>query len=87
MAMLNPQDEIVANRFSKQEAKERLGRPVCSKVAIDGIPAGARGYVMQVDEMEGNSYELIVEWHQLVEGKRQHNWFSRDEYERCLTDV
>lgn len=85
--MFKTQENAVANRFSKQEAQERLGRPVCSKVAIDGIPAGAHGYVMQVDEIEGNSYELIVEWHQLVEGKRQHNWFCRDEYERCLTDV
>ena len=58
-----------------------------AKVDIDEIPAGAQGYVMQVDEIERNSYDLIVEWHQLVEGKRQHNWFSRDEYERCLSDV
>ena len=74
------------NRFNKQEAEAKLGRAVCSKVAIDGIPAGAHGYVMQLDEIEKNSYDLIVEWHQLVQGKRQHNWFSRDEYERCLSD-
>lgn len=76
----------MTNRFSRQEAEAKLGRSVCSRVAIDGIPAGAHGYVMQLDEIDRNGYDLIVEWHQLVQGKRQHNWFSRDEYERCLVD-
>jgi hypothetical protein len=41
---------------------------------------------MQLDEIERNGFDLIVEWSMLVQGKRQHNWFSRDEYERCLID-
>jgi hypothetical protein len=73
-------------RFSKQEAESKLGSKVFSRIAIDGIPAGVAGHVMQLDEIERNGFDLIVEWSMLVQGKRQHNWFSRDEYERCLID-
>ncbi len=57
-----------------------------SKIAVDGIPAGASGQIVQVDEIERNGFDLIVEWSLLIQGKRQHNWFSKDDFERCLMD-
>jgi len=77
---------IVTIRFSKQEAESRLGSAVRSKIAVDGIPAGVSGHVVQLDEIERNGFELIVEWSMLIQGKRQHNWFSKDDFERCLMD-
>lgn len=74
-------------RFNKAEAEARLGRMVRTKIAIDGVPAGATGHVMQIDEMELGGFDLIVEWHVLVHGKRQHNWFSRDNYDQQLIEV
>lgn len=74
-------------RFSKTEAEARLGKRVRTKLAIDGIPAGSVGYVMQIDEMERGAFELIVEWYSLVHGKKQHNWFSKDAYSQRLIEV
>jgi len=74
-------------RFGKKEAESKLGTKVRSRIAIDGIPAGVAGHVMQLDEIERNGFDLIVEWSILVQGKRQHNWFSRDEYERLIDEI
>lgn len=57
-----------------------------SRIAVDEIPAGATGHVVQLDEIERNGFDLIIEWSLLVQGKRQHNWFSKEDYERYLTD-
>jgi len=77
---------IVHTRFSKSEAQALLGKQVRTKLAIDGVPAGAVGRVMQVDEMERGAFDLIVEWSVLVHGKRQHNWFSKDDYNQQLAE-
>ena len=77
---------IVTIRFNKQEAELRLGSTVRSKITVDGIPAGVTGHVVQLDEIERNGFDLIVEWSLLIQGKRQHNWFSKDDFERCLMD-
>jgi hypothetical protein len=41
---------------------------------------------MQLDEIEKNSFEVIVEWFVLIDGKHQHDWFSKEQYELCLID-
>ena len=78
---------IMQARFSKAEAEALLGRQVRTKLAIDGVPAGAVGKVMQLDEMEHDAFDLIIEWSVLVHGKRQHNWFSKDDYHQQLAEV
>ena len=78
---------IVHTRFSRAEAEALLGKQVRTRLAIDGVPAGAVGQVMQVDEMESGAFDLIVEWSVLVHGKRQHNWFSKDDYHQQLAEV
>jgi len=78
---------IVHTRFSRVEAEALLGRQVRTKLAIDGVPAGAVGKVMQLDEMERDAFDLIIEWSVLVHGKRQHNWFSKDDYHQQLAEV
>lgn len=80
-------NEIMPVRFSKQEAESKLGSKVRSRIDIDGIPAGAAGRVVQLDEIERHGFDLIVEWSRLVQGRRQHNWFNRDDFEECLIEV
>jgi len=78
---------IVHTRFSRAEAEALLGKQVRTKLAIDGVPAGALGQVMQIDEMEHDAFDLIVEWSVLVHGKRQHDWFNKDDYNQQLAEV
>lgn len=78
---------IVQTRFSKAEAEALLGKQVRTKLAIDGVPAGAVGQVMQIDEMQRGEFDLIVEWSVLVHGKRQHDWFNKDDYHQQLAEV
>jgi hypothetical protein len=73
-------------RFSKEEAQSKLGRRVRTVVAVDGVPSGTVGSVMELDEIEKNSFEVIVEWFVLIDGKHQHDWFSKEQYEQCLID-
>jgi hypothetical protein len=73
-------------RFTREEAQAKLGRRVRAVVAVDGVPSGAFGCVMQLDEIEKHKFEVIVEWYVLIDGKRQHDWFSKEQYERCLID-
>ena len=73
-------------RFNRKEAEAKLGRRVRTILSLEDIPAGTRGNVMQLDEIEVDGYELIVEWDSLIDGKRQHDWFTKEEYHRCLVD-
>jgi hypothetical protein len=73
-------------RFSREEAQVKLGRRVRAVVGVDGVPPGAFGCVMQLDEIEKDSFEVIVEWYVLIDGKRQHDWFSKEKYEQHLID-
>ena len=87
VAIQRDDELIVLTRFSRAEAEALLGRQVRTKLAIDGVPAGALGQVMQLDDMERGAFDLIVEWSVLVHGKRQHNWFSKDDYHQQLAEV
>ena len=81
---MEPDDKIV--RFTGDEARAKLGRRVRSVVALDGIAAGTSGSVMQVDEIESGGFELIVEWDTRIDGKRQHDWFSKEQFNQYLID-
>lgn len=81
---MKPEQRIL--RFSREEAQVKLGRRVRSAVAFDGVPPGTFGCVMQLDEIEKNNFDVIVEWYVLIDGKRQHDWFSKEQFERCLVD-
>lgn len=73
-------------RFSREEAQVKLGRRVRAVVGVEGVPTGTFGCVMQLDEIEKDGFEVIVEWYVLIDGKRQHDWFSKEKYERFLID-
>jgi len=81
---MKPEYKIL--RFTAEEAREKLGRRVRSIVALDGIAAGTSGSVMQVDEIEHDGFELIVEWDTRIDGKRQHDWFSKEQFNQYLID-
>ena len=82
---LNPDQKTV--RFSREEAQALLGRRVRTVAGVDGVPTGTFGSVMHLDEIEKDNFELIVEWYVLIDGKRQHDWFSKEQYEQCLIDA
>ena len=73
-------------RFNREEAQQKLGRRVQTVVGVDGVPTGTFGCVMHLDEIEKDNFEVIVEWYVLIDGKRQHDWFSKEQYKRCLVD-
>jgi len=73
-------------RFSHEEAQAKLGHRVCSLLTLDGIAKGTFGRVMQIDEIEKNDFELIIEWDTRIEGKLQHDWFNKEQFEQCLVD-
>ena len=73
-------------RFSREKAEAKLGRRVRSVVELDDVAAGTAGRVMEMDEIEKDGFELIVEWDSRLDGKFQHDWFSRERYQRCLVD-
>ena len=76
----------VPERFTREEAEGKLGHRVRSGIELNGILAGAAGRVMEIDEIEKNGFDLIIEWDSRIGGKFQHDWFSKDRYERCLID-
>ena len=73
-------------RFSREEADVKLGHRVRSVIELDDVAAGTAGRVMEMDEIEKDGFELIVEWDSRVDGKFQHDWFSKDQYDRCLIE-
>ena len=81
---MDPEHKVM--RFAEQEARAKLGHRVRAVVALDGIAAGTSGSVMQVDEIENNGFELIIEWDIRIDGKRQHDWFSKEQFNQYLID-
>lgn len=72
-------------RFSRDEAHEKLGRRVRSVVWLNDIPSGTSGNVTRIDEIE-NGFELIIEWDLRGASGFQFDWFTKDQYERCLIE-
>jgi hypothetical protein len=69
-------------RFNKQDAEAQVGRNVRTLADISCVPAGTRGRVVAAEEA-GNGYDVAVEWessHLAVD------WFSKDQFERCLIE-
>jgi peptidoglycan/xylan/chitin deacetylase (PgdA/CDA1 family) len=86
MARMVTSAERKSERFSREDADAKLGHRVRSVVELDDVAAGTTGRVMEMDEIEKDGFELIVEWDSRVDGKFQHDWFSKEQYECCLVD-
>jgi hypothetical protein len=50
------------------------------------VPKGTTGRVMEMDEIEPNSFELIVEWYSPDRRQLQHDWFTKEEFKRSLIE-
>jgi hypothetical protein len=81
------QPQFSSKRFNKEQAHAKLGTRVRAVAEFPDIPRGATGRVMEIDEISENEFELIVEWDMLLDGKYQHDWFSKEQYDSCLIDV
>jgi hypothetical protein len=73
-------------RFSREEAESKVGGKVRAASDLADIPKGATGRVIEMDEVVRDGFELIVEWDLLVGGKLQHDWFTKEGYERTLIE-
>ena len=73
-------------RFSREEAESKVGGKVRAASDFADIPEGTTGRVIEMDEVEKGGFELIVEWDLLVGGKLQHDWFTKEGYERTLIE-
>jgi hypothetical protein len=80
------QAQLSSKRFNREQAQAKLGGRVRSVAELSDIPKGATGRVMEMDEITRDEFELIVEWDVLLDGKYQHDWFSKDQYDLCLID-
>lgn len=74
-------------RFSREEAVRKLGHDVRLIACFSDMPEGTTGRVMEIDEIDQGGFDLIVEWKRRVSGKLQHDWFSKEEFERYLVEA
>ena len=80
------QQQYRLKRFSRAQAQAKLGGRVRSITDLSDVPKGATGRVMEMDEIDRDEYELIIEWDTLFDGKYQHDWFSKDQYDAYLIE-
>jgi hypothetical protein len=73
-------------RFSREEAESKVGGRVRAGADLSDIPKGTTGRIIEMDEVEKGGFELIVEWDLLVNGKLQHDWFTKEGYEHSLVE-
>ncbi len=73
-------------RFTKQEAENKLGRAVRSLVPLPAVPQGTTGRVVRAEEIN-DGYDLVIEWDAGVSNSRFQDWFTKDEYENNLLEI
>jgi hypothetical protein len=72
-----------AVRFTKQDAEALIGRNVRTLADISCVPAGTNGRIVSANEA-GNGYDVTVEWES---GRLAADWFSKDQFEKYLTEA
>ena len=79
--------EMRRKRFTQGEAEHMRGRRVRSVVEFTDIPKGTTGRVIGADEIEPGDFEILVEWELPGRHQRQHDWFTREDFEHSLIEV
>jgi hypothetical protein len=76
-----------AAAFDRASARAWRGRQVTSSKYFLGLPAGTRGQVLGLLEVEADYLLLVVEWSGTTQAVRRLDIFSREEAERYLLPV
>jgi len=77
--------------FTRTEAEARVGRRIRSLVVFSGVPQNTTGTVIGADPAGDDGWSLAIRWD--IPGRSPGHtrmlvdWFSRDEYERCLEEI
>ncbi|HET9533155.1 MAG TPA: hypothetical protein VFQ92_22555 [Blastocatellia bacterium] len=74
-------------RFTQQEAQRLLGRLVRSLTDLSVVPKGTTGRVVSAEEILSGEFELVVEWDLHRPGQPDREYFTRDQFDRCLVEA
>ena len=77
---------VQRQRFTKEEAENKVGRAVRSLVSLPAVSQGTTGRVVRAEEVSGG-YDLVIQWDAGVYSTRFQDWFTRDEYENGLQEI
>jgi hypothetical protein len=72
--------------YSRAEAQAKVGRRVCTRVPIDGVPQGTVGTVTRVDRVI-DGYDLEIEWAVPKHRTPVVGWCTKTEYERDIREL
>ena len=73
-------------RFTQQEAGAKVGVRVRTLSDLPAVPAGATGRVIAYTEVEPAGFDVIIEWDTAGRGRPVRDYFTRDEFERLLSE-
>lgn len=71
--------------FTLQEAKQKVGKRIVTKVAFSGVSKGTEGIVSQADGTEDRATVAVV-W-DISRNQPLMDWFSKEEYVNYLQEV
>ncbi|MEW6687324.1 MAG: hypothetical protein AB1393_14160 [Candidatus Edwardsbacteria bacterium] len=76
--------------FPKEEALEKVGKTVKTKIEFSGVPKGTVGEVLRPFEgdfdKQGNIISLPIRWNRFQRDKLI-DWFSKQEYYKFLEEI
>jgi hypothetical protein len=72
-------------RFTKREAREKIGHAVRSLIEFAGVPRGTVGQVVDVHEFGEDAFDVVIEWDSPLRNKLKDR-FAKGPYEEFLTE-
>lgn len=72
--------------FSEAEAQSKLGKTVRLLAPHDQLPRGEIGHVVDCHELKAGAFEVVVRWDSSDSSAPTHCGFSRNRYERLLSE-
>lgn len=73
-------------RFTEKEAKEKLHYQVRSLVEFAGVPPGTTGRVVNIFNLEGDLFDIVVRWDLPHRDKPLLDRFAKSTYEELLDE-
>jgi len=73
-------------RFTREQADQKVGRRVHSLVEFSGVPFGTHGTVVGVERVDGDCYDVVVEWEPPARTSILKDRFAKETYEELLAE-
>jgi hypothetical protein len=71
-------------RFSNEEARNKLNHRIRSRVEFAGVPSGTTGRVVSVFEISATEFDVVVQWDLADEDEPLRDRFAKNTYEALL---